>query len=1093
MRRQLQTPLIDPEAGPAHSFALPDSPLASRSQRSGSDFLASSVRGEEDDVRKGCCTAKCHRAADMEPPYPRHFQYHVSPLERHVFQYVFASAFDGEISPSALFALLRGASSVLVNCASIWINFFSLGGRDESVNYNLSRFIVAYFEFAAFHLLLLWGLYRIHSVVRRGREVHKQFSPEDLATAADHMRTRVQRLSWDLIIQLGQFQTFMMLDYFRPPKIRSLLMKVRTLSGGAVLPRLVNQIIVPGYIVIGCLSVMAVFVKLSQVWFIFRSTDLAGGQNATYVDPQDEAHPLCLGGHPCWDWLWYIKFAGFFNNLLRLDRSEYHMVELLQHVCVGHYAPSFGVQSDKADNLVTSFYEQMFKGGKRNVGAFSRFIFFAELSSAQLLRYLEMCEGVGSGALRSREQLQYFINCPDGAQLPANRSPASASLGLAGTAAGATKGDVDTRKREALRAMDPVRANPITNVDSSRMPRVLRAIDNYAYLYLRRGFIRPVTFDLNLPEQGPPPGVFVSESKERLGGLCVTVERAYELLETEWSVGKLTGAEGCDPYVLVHAYPSKLRCRTSTRRNTLFPDFNESFQLPIPQKQQAVELQVSVYDEGSSIGGFMGFASLVVPGHELYAGKRRHRLQLGPRKGNAADRRRFARTAQSGHGFGFVDVVLYARTTADVQENSDEQLHRIFHVMPTMDVEETVQPSQLDDSPNWVCDKDAANCRGCNKKFTFTLRRHHCRLCGGVFCNACSRHREVLTEFGQQPQRICDDCKAQLGKPVPAAKRQKKEIRLEDLRQTFDRVDDDNSGSIDKEEIELIRPMLKYMGVSDEEVAIILGSADHNDDGLLDFDEFVTIFEDMLGYNVKKPEEQSPAKGAVGAAAEGAVGAAQRLSLQNGESVRLSMLAAEADELRAAVDSVIHPGTDNGTPAAAGAADGDGGPPPAPPWPPPGEVKVGEDVAVDQQDASPATAAAGGAGARRPSDATSAAAPRRRGDSCAAPQLPPAPAPPQLPQPQQPQQQQRQCAESPSARPSPQQVTLTTPQRFVPFRGHSGSPGDLRTLSPHRPVQTPCPLRPRDLAILARGSALRPPRMVPSARSERPRRATYSL
>ncbi|GAV52951.1 hypothetical protein ZYGR_0AI02330 [Zygosaccharomyces rouxii] len=57
---------------------------------------------------------------------------------------------------------------------------------------------------------------------------------------------------------------------------------------------------------------------------------------------------------------------------------------------------------------------------------------------------------------------------------------------------------------------------------------------------------------------------------------------------------------------------------------------------------------------------------------------------------------------------------------------------------------------------DWV-DSDA--CMICSKKFSLFLRRHHCRSCGGVFCQDHSSNSIVLPDLGiHEPVRVCDDC-----------------------------------------------------------------------------------------------------------------------------------------------------------------------------------------------------------------------------------------------------------------------------------------------------------------------------------------------
>ncbi|MED6144373.1 hypothetical protein PIB30_015155 [Stylosanthes scabra] len=57
----------------------------------------------------------------------------------------------------------------------------------------------------------------------------------------------------------------------------------------------------------------------------------------------------------------------------------------------------------------------------------------------------------------------------------------------------------------------------------------------------------------------------------------------------------------------------------------------------------------------------------------------------------------------------------------------------------------------------WVV--DSTHCQGCSAQFTFINRKHHCRRCGGLFCNTCTQQRMVLRGQGDSPVRICEPCK----------------------------------------------------------------------------------------------------------------------------------------------------------------------------------------------------------------------------------------------------------------------------------------------------------------------------------------------
>ncbi|KAM9411744.1 RUN and FYVE domain-containing protein 2-like isoform 2-T3 [Salvelinus alpinus] len=61
----------------------------------------------------------------------------------------------------------------------------------------------------------------------------------------------------------------------------------------------------------------------------------------------------------------------------------------------------------------------------------------------------------------------------------------------------------------------------------------------------------------------------------------------------------------------------------------------------------------------------------------------------------------------------------------------------------------------------WLKDKDANICKLCEKEFSISRRKHHCRNCGEIFCNACSDN-ELPLPASPKPVRVCDTCHALL-------------------------------------------------------------------------------------------------------------------------------------------------------------------------------------------------------------------------------------------------------------------------------------------------------------------------------------------
>uniref|UniRef100_A0A672QYT0 WD repeat and FYVE domain containing 3 n=1 Tax=Sinocyclocheilus grahami TaxID=75366 RepID=A0A672QYT0_SINGR len=60
---------------------------------------------------------------------------------------------------------------------------------------------------------------------------------------------------------------------------------------------------------------------------------------------------------------------------------------------------------------------------------------------------------------------------------------------------------------------------------------------------------------------------------------------------------------------------------------------------------------------------------------------------------------------------------------------------------------------------HWVKDEQVDSCSGCTVRFSLTERRHHCRNCGQVFCQKCSRFQSEIKRLKiSSPVRVCQNC-----------------------------------------------------------------------------------------------------------------------------------------------------------------------------------------------------------------------------------------------------------------------------------------------------------------------------------------------
>lgn len=60
--------------------------------------------------------------------------------------------------------------------------------------------------------------------------------------------------------------------------------------------------------------------------------------------------------------------------------------------------------------------------------------------------------------------------------------------------------------------------------------------------------------------------------------------------------------------------------------------------------------------------------------------------------------------------------------------------------------------------PRWIPDKLVKRCLSCQKGFGFFTRKHHCRMCGYIFCSSCCNKFTDFLPFYDGVVRSCEEC-----------------------------------------------------------------------------------------------------------------------------------------------------------------------------------------------------------------------------------------------------------------------------------------------------------------------------------------------
>jgi len=58
---------------------------------------------------------------------------------------------------------------------------------------------------------------------------------------------------------------------------------------------------------------------------------------------------------------------------------------------------------------------------------------------------------------------------------------------------------------------------------------------------------------------------------------------------------------------------------------------------------------------------------------------------------------------------------------------------------------------------SWMKDHESLRCLDCKKEFSLFKRRHHCRMCGKLFCYKCTQFRKTFPGKDRS-SRVCRDC-----------------------------------------------------------------------------------------------------------------------------------------------------------------------------------------------------------------------------------------------------------------------------------------------------------------------------------------------
>lgn len=209
---------------------------------------------------------------------------------------------------------------------------------------------------------------------------------------------------------------------------------------------------------------------------------------------------------------------------------------------------------------------------------------------------------------------------------------------------------------------------------------------------------------------------------------------------------------------------------TDVRRRTTAEDVRKEYVVQLGQLRQAAGLDEEDDEDDDDDEEFVYPNSYKDDGASVFT-------RIAPIQADSAGRPALPqRQSSSASAYGAAGV---ASRVADLAANRD------FRV-PTREAPNKVSISssptlrEQNLHPQWQHDNQVSECLGCGRRFTFFVRKHHCRRCGRIFCDPCSSKKAHLSAQdlvvdpslpnmaaveSLGPTRICNNCHAEMQLP----------------------------------------------------------------------------------------------------------------------------------------------------------------------------------------------------------------------------------------------------------------------------------------------------------------------------------------